>query len=337
MTEDYIRLFSQTAIADLDKNTMVSIKKSEDVEKLLSVLYENSLSSLPVIDGEGKRVIGFVDTNDVLSLLTKLKLSSDSSDDDIRLYSIGFLNSNVNNIMDEKKKDQFVVVLEEQSLFEVLKLYANGVHRLALLTVFSDIENIVSQSNVIKFLNNNLSVLGQLGDTTIGSALIKPFLPSKESLITTKSSTLTIDSFKIMNNHKCSAIPVLEDSTNKIIGTLSVNDLYGINQSTIKLLLNPTGEFINLDNSKIKSNKNKPDHQIVLKLNNTFKEAIQIISNNKVHRVWIVDDNNIPISLISLTDICKIIVEAPYLLLEDQQTNNNNQRNSDNSTTTQNK
>ncbi|KAK5574937.1 hypothetical protein RB653_010191 [Dictyostelium firmibasis] len=327
MTEDYLRLFSQTAIADLDKNTMISIKKSEDVEKLLSVLYENSLSSLPVIDGEGKRVIGFVDTNDVLSLLTKLKLTSESTEDDIRLYSIGFLNSNVNNIMDEKKKDQFVVVLEEQSLFEVLKLYANGVHRLALLTVFSDIENIVSQSNVIKFLNNNLSVLGPLGDTKIGSTLIKPFLPSKESLITTKSSTLAIDSFKIMNTHKCSAIPVLEDSTNKIIGTLSVNDLYGINQSTIKLLLNTTVEFIDFDNNKIKSNKNKPNHQIVLKLGNTFKEAIQMISNNKVHRIWIVDDNNVPISLISLTDICKIIVEAPYLL-DGQETNvNNNQVN----------
>ncbi|EGC40456.1 hypothetical protein DICPUDRAFT_96258 [Dictyostelium purpureum] len=343
--DDYIRIFSQTAIGDIiEKDQFISIKKTESVEKLLELLYQHSLTCLPVVeggeDGERTRVVGFVDTNDVLQLMSKMfdTIDKNSTDENIRLFSIAFLYSNVHNIMNVSKKDQFQVVLEEQSLLEVLRLYSTGIHRVALLSVFSEIENIVSQSQVIKFLSKNLSVLGEtLEFATIRELL--PFLTPKESLITTKASTMTIDSFKLMNLHKISAVPVLNDNDNKIIGNLSINDLYGLKESTIKLLLEPTLSFLNINqnnqhnNNDLLQNKNKPDHPVVLTLNDTFKDAIERVSQNKIHRVWIVDDNNVPISLISLTDICKLIVESPYcdIIEEEKSKERYQQQHEDNS------
>ncbi|KAF2074460.1 hypothetical protein CYY_004242 [Polysphondylium violaceum] len=312
--EDYYKIFHQTAISDIisKEETLIGINKNSSVEELLSVLFKYSLSSVPVVnDSTGKsRVIGFVDTNDILTLLVKLyeKVNEQGvNEDDIRLLSIAFLHTSISNIMDISKKDQFTVVLEEQSLLEVLKLYSKGIHRVALLSVFSDIETIVSQSNVINFISNNVSLLSGVKDLKISQLL--PMLVSRESLITTKDSDLTICSFKSMKTNHVSAVPVL-DSNKSIVGTLSINDLYGLKERKVnQALLKPTLEFI--QNKDTDPNKNKPLNPVVLKLDDTFKDAIELLSKYKVHRVWVVDEHNTPLSVISLTDICNIIVNPP--------------------------
>eukprot|EP01132_Coremiostelium_polycephalum_P007396 gene7396-9088_t len=314
MEEDYIRIFSQTAIADCvsKEQKLIGVKKMASVEELLMVLYNHSLSSVPVIDTEiGKgRVIGFVDTNDVLALLVKLCEKIESPDFDLRLLSIAFLHTTVSNIMDLSKKDEFTVVLEEQSLMEILKLYAKGVHRVALLSVFSDIEDIVSQSNVIRFLSDNLSVLGPLETVSIGDLL--PYLVQKESVVVSYGDELVIHSLRKMHQNHVTAVPILNRTNLEITGTLSINDLNGLKEDNIDILLKTTNEFLGCKmNHQIEQNKNKPSHPVILKLDNTFRDAIQMLAQYKIHRIWVVDDFNRPISIVSLTDVCSIITNPP--------------------------
>ncbi|KYQ90236.1 hypothetical protein DLAC_08838 [Tieghemostelium lacteum] len=318
MEQDYFRILSQTAIADIINrdSQLITIKKSQDVEELLKKLNEYSYTSLPVTESSNSRVIGFVDTNDILTLLIKLFEKIDSSEgsqltsggtDDIKLLSIAFLHSSVSNIMDISKKDEFTVVLEEQNLLEVMKLYSRGLHRVALLSVFSDIREIVSQSNVIDFISRNTSLLGRLELMPIQILFDQHVIVTRSQLIETNENLSAITSFRLMNQYRVSACAVVDDHNN-ITGTLSINDLAGLNENNLDLLLKSTKDFISRDNQL---NKNKPSEPIVLSLNNTFKDVIMTLSQKKVHRVWIVDQSKCPISLISLTDVCKIIISPP--------------------------
>eukprot|EP01133_Synstelium_polycarpum_P015289 gene15289-18102_t len=260
--DECFKVFSQTSISDIiKKDTLVAVNKTASVEEVLKVLHQHSLTSAPIIDPDTgrNRVIGFVDTNDVLALLVRLCEKVDVANMELRLLSIAFLHTSVSNIMDLSKKDQFVVCLEEQSILEVLKLYAKGIHRVALLSVFSDIEDI---------------------NTTIRDLL--PILVGPEEVVTVNHSDLAIESFRKMNQRKVTAVPVLNE-TQQVVGTLSINDLSGLNEDNIDLLLQSTDRFISRNND-IEPNKNKPSHPIVITLDQTFREAIKMLSEYKVHR-----------------------------------------------------
>ncbi|EFA85762.1 hypothetical protein PPL_00992 [Heterostelium album PN500] len=312
MTEEYDKnVFIKTSIADIiSKDPLIAVPNTATVEELLKVLHKHSLTSCPVVnpDTGRNRVIGFVDTNDVLALLAKLTKNVDRQTSDLRLISIGFLSSSVANIMDLSKKDQFTVVLEEQSMFEVMKVYAKGVHRVALLSVFSDIDDIVSQSCVVSFIASNVSVLGSLANKKIEDLL--DHLVHQSELVTTSSSELVIRSFQKMNDAGVTAVPVLDHENGSIVGTLSINDLSSINEENIDLLLQSTEKFISR-NVFIDQNKHKPAYPIILGVKDTFKDAIEMLAKFKIHRVWIVDRNRKPISILSLTDVCKILTEPP--------------------------
>ncbi|GAM28030.1 hypothetical protein SAMD00019534_112060, partial [Acytostelium subglobosum LB1] len=311
MMEDYQKVYTQTSISDIiKKETLIAVEKTATVQELLAVLHKHCLTSVPVVDSDtGKnRVIGFVDTNDVLALLVKICENASVCHHAMRLLSIGFLHTTVSNIMDLSKKDQFTVVLEEQSLFEVMKMYARGVYRVALLSIFSDIEDIVSQSAVISFIADNVSVLGTLKNKTILDLL--PQLVDKADVISTQASTLVYDTFKSMHHHGVTAVPVLSDQTGQIIGTLSINDLSSLKEDNMDLLLQSTERFISR-NDMLDPNKHKPSYPIIISVKDTLTHAIEMLAKYKIHRLWIVDEHRKPISILSLTDVCKIITEPP--------------------------
>jgi CBS domain-containing protein len=51
---------------------------------------------------------------------------------------------------------------------------------------------------------------------------------------------------------------------------------------------------------------------ITVTADSTFDEVVKILAENKIHRVWVVDDGK-PVGLVSTTDIMKILtrVEPP--------------------------
>jgi len=85
------------------------------------------------------------------------------------------------------------------------------------------------------------------------------------------------------------------DENGVIVGTLSSADLRGFTHEKLGNILLPVLEFL-----KAQGTHRAP---VVCEPSISIKEVVALMINEKVHRVWLVDDDNKPVGVVSMTDI----------------------------------
>ena len=118
-----------------------------------------------------------------------------------------------------------------------------------------------------------------------------------------------------------SAIAVVDEISNELVGNLSASDLRGLTNETFKIVRTPVLSFLKKQVGKRGScfysiglncycclHKQRGEEAVVNKCTgeDSLESVINTIVSHRHHRVWVVDSKNRPIGVISLTDICKI-------------------------------
>jgi CBS domain-containing protein len=86
---------------------------------------------------------------------------------------------------------------------------------------------------------------------------------------------------------------------------LSASDLRGLNKETLPLLDGPLVHFL----SHVKrSNIKKINEGGIATRDYTVERAVRQMLSTRIHRVWIVDDNSVPIGCVSMSDVLAILV-----------------------------
>jgi len=116
-------------------------------------------------------------------------------------------------------------------------------------------------------------------------------------IVTVKATDTALNSFKVMNDSKISAAPIV-DQQGHFIATLSVSDLKGLTAETFDTLLGSTQAFA-------ERHSVGPHPPLVCSPTDTFGYAISMIGLSRVHRVWILNADKHPVGVITLTDICR--------------------------------
>ena len=131
----------------------------------------------------------------------------------------------------------------------------------------------------------------------------------KENIISIEADCLTIDALKLMSLHSVTSIAVV-DNDGGIIGNISMTDIKFIFQkqkfitlwsscvNMITTILTQTG-IDNCGRDRVPVFYVSPE--------STLQSAIEKIVATKVHRVWIVTSNQLPVGVVSIGDILKII------------------------------
>lgn len=99
--------------------------------------------------------------------------------------------------------------------------------------------------------------------------------------------------------YNISAVPVLDDEQH-VVATLSVSDLRGLTSSTLSRLTSPVFEFLE---SESRVNGVCVDQVRALQGSATVGQAVEMMLENGIHRVWIVDDEERFGGVVSLSDV----------------------------------
>lgn len=232
-----------------------------------------------------------------------------------------FKSTQVKSIVKSYRWAPYIPVSTEGSMLSVLLLLSK--YRLRNVPIIEPgkplIKNFITQSAVVQGLEQckgrdwfdciSVHPITELG---------LPFV-SKDKVISSQSNELVLEAFKKMKDNQIGGLPVVEGPTKKIVGNVSIKDIRflllkqklftNFRKLTVKDFMN-TIATTSEDNKKIIS-------PITCKLGSTLGEVISTLSSKCVHRIYVVDDDNNVIGIITLRDVIScFITEPPNYLME---------------------
>jgi len=287
---DIVHTLAELTLSSFSTQTRcpVALEADFSVKEALKTFSTEKVLSCPI-----KEVHSFLDLFDLLSYLLDLwEDNQEAEKDNVAKLGEKFLNHNICDLTDRSENDEYAALLCTENADKLVHLFGLGVHRVALLDIQGGLTNIISQSDVVKYLNSNIQLLGENATKPIKSLN----MISTDDLVVAQADQSTISAFKLLATYLISAVPLV-DKRGVLIGTLSVSDLKFLQDDLSPLLLSA---------SQYKSIQ-EPKPNIVCTRESTLEEVIAKLANSNVHRVWVVDDEDKPISVISITNICEFL------------------------------
>lgn len=295
----------------LSSKKLVHVKPNQTVEEVLDILSSNNITSVPVMSEDGNIVHGFVDVLDLVAFLVETcikPLTITATGESRRLTTDNmmmiqkrtkdFKLKQVTDIIDLSKRNPFRSFSEDTKLSQVIEAFQNGIHRVAVTSATnkSQIIGIFSQSDLIHLVSKDI------GKFKLDKEL-SGMVHKSSNVITAPATAPTIEVFMLMHQSNVSSIGIVAHD-GSLIGTLSASDIKFKIEKDLRELLGPVQEYINV----IHTEKRHPsDYLVSVKPNLKIRELVQSLCKEHIHRVFIVDDHNKPLHVISLTDLAREI------------------------------
>ncbi|CAE5964832.1 unnamed protein product [Arabidopsis arenosa] len=221
------------------------------------------------------------------------------------------------------------------SIMDCMEMLSKGIHRV-LVPLDSNIENItgpelvesasayamLTQMDLISFFLDRSSELhGILSHTVTHLSAIH------NTVLALTSQARVKDAIKCMSTEMLNAVPIVEASTEeedhkqlvdgknrRVLGTFSASDLKGCHLATLRswLPLNALDFVEKIPRTPLfTAATSTPGRELVTcHVTSTLAQVIHMVTTKRVHRVWVVNQNDRLQGLVSLTDIIATVRSA---------------------------
>ncbi|KAK8567255.1 hypothetical protein V6N13_105235 [Hibiscus sabdariffa] len=226
-----------------------------------------------------------------------------------------FKSTAVKSIVKSYRWAPFIPVATDSSMLSVLLLLSK--YRLRNVPVIEvgtpEIKNYITQSAIVGGLEG---CKGRDWFDCITARPISdmglPFMPPNE-VISVQSDDLILEAFKRMRDNQVGGLAVVEGPGKKIVGNVSIRDIR-------HLLLKPE-LFSNFRQLTVKDfisivvstgqEVGRPTTPVTCKVDSTLGSVIQSLATKKVHRIYVVVDENEVIGVITLRDVISCFIYEP--------------------------
>jgi CBS domain-containing protein len=165
----------------------------------------------------------------------------------------------------------------------------------------------LSQSDVVQFLHANNHMLGEILDapaSDVANRGLRLQANGRYELLERPSSITihdrALDAFRKIHRDRVNAVAVINDD-GCLVGEVSAADMRGLNRDRVDDLMRPIVAFLNT------SLGGMPE-PLTCRSKFTLSQVMAGITRSKTHRVWLVDDDEVPIGVITLTDILSMFL-----------------------------
>jgi len=178
------------------------------------------------------------------------------------------------------------------------------VHRIPIINIEGELISVITQSHLVRELYKNFSKFD------IASQTVQDLKLGYKEVLSIRSDAKAIEGFNTIYEKKVSGLAVV-DGTGKLVGNLSATDMrnVGADINFLSRVFKSTEEFLKLG-PKGEQALEKP---ICCKPTATVGEAVAELVSTKTHRIYVVDDNNVPIGVISLGDVLEAVKNSVKL------------------------
>jgi len=292
-----------------DKKWLVSVNSSDSVQSVLGTLSQYNVTSVPIFDNQTKNFVSLVSTMDLVAFLAFDTYFKRHKKDEVK-FEVHYpdLNKPIIDIMREQNAktelhnpSMTITIDEHSTIRQVLEIFSQGVHRVIVGTSgIPEKTKILSQADLVLFLLDRfdkfpdalkepLDKLGLVNDGRMTSKIVA--MSSRNS---------ALEGFRKIYRQGISAVAILEEGSDNLIGTLSASDIRGMKIEQLSLVMEPVVEYLH-------KKYPHPRPLVTVTAKSTLKEVLEKQILGKVHRVWIIDAHNHPIGVVTMTDAIRII------------------------------
>lgn len=293
---------------------LISVKPSQNVEEVLDILTTNNITSVPVMSEDGLMVLGFLDVLDLVAFLVQTCIKSLTltatgesrsltTDNMMMIHkrTKDFKLKQVTDIIDLSKRNPFHSFSEDTKLSKVIEAFQSGVHRVAVTnaTNRSQLTGIFSQSDLIQLVSKDINKFKL--DQEVSRMVNK-----SSNVVVAPADAPTIEVFMLMHQQNVSSVGIVNHE-GSLLGALSASDIKFKVEKDLRELLSPVQQYLNV----VHVEKRHPANFLVsVKPTAKVSELIQSLCKEHIHRVFVVDENNKPLHVVSLTDLAREIQQT---------------------------
>eukprot|EP00698_Gefionella_okellyi_P004600 TRINITY_DN14207_c0_g1_i1.p1 TRINITY_DN14207_c0_g1~~TRINITY_DN14207_c0_g1_i1.p1 ORF type:complete len:372 (+),score=80.17 TRINITY_DN14207_c0_g1_i1:58-1173(+) len=324
-----VKSLAEATLADVlvekPKIPIISLSTSDTIADAMKTLSKNHILAAPVLltgsieDTEDSAATDvFMGTIDVLDLLNSVvdEFSADSRVLPLhgkmrweKFHEVAreFTSKSVFTVSSQLGTSELAYRgLEHQLLLQVIQdafvtpSHTRHVHRVAVLNPSGQVIRIVSQSDIVRFLDHHADKWEALGR----KSLLELGLADK-ALVTIAEDETALAAFQKIRAENVTAAAVV-DHQGKLVSNISASDLRGLHVDTFDRLLKPVKEFLLLGHYD-KTYLHLPP-PLTCSRESHFKDAVHLLASSGKHRLYVVSDRMIPAGVVTLTDVLRVLI-----------------------------
>lgn len=181
-----------------------------------------------------------------------------------------------------------------------------GVHRVPVLSTRGRVKKIITQSGLVALLDKALADVGLLTACTLEELGL-----ARKSVVTVQLDDITLKAWHQMHTRNISAVGVIndpEEGGGKLVACITATD--------VRWMIDPD-HFAKGALSVRRFLEEKVKHRghslVTCYADTPLGVVIRRVARAKVHRVFVVDDSDLPIGVVSLRDILRVVASPPTL------------------------
>jgi CBS domain-containing protein len=276
------------------------VNEKTTVEECLDLLVSKKILSVPIYDLHKKTWVGIIDMYQIMTFMAFVAYSPDTQ---ISLESVlekVDLSKPVVSLLGStgmKESDDIYslwILSSNSSIKEPMEYLGKGIYRILVTSEDLNFAKIITQTDLIRFIHKNWDQFGDYKNCSLkdNNSLVS-FI---KHVHTVHSNTPAIQGFQLMRLKQVNALAVV-NGLGHVISTLSDADLRGLTHSQLSNL------FLSIEEYLSWAHKGEVRKPVVCQATDKLKTVVDLLVNEKVHRVWVVDAEMKPIGVVSMTDI----------------------------------
>jgi CBS domain-containing protein len=305
--EAWHKLLESTSIKSViseKRRDLISIPSRGNVSDALRLMELENILSLPVIDHDVNKFIGFIDVLDIAGYVLALWRKISPELDEKRFPADMYMNHSVSEVLNFSHWNYPVFISENASMRELLAMlnepkYHQRLHRVAVVRD-SKVVNVISQSDILGFVYENVKLIPDiLANKTLEELkFVRP-------LIYVRIDSPFVDALEILYKNKISGL-ALVDNEFHLRGNFSASDLRGMSPTSFHYF---NGSVLMFLAKGTHSSGSRPS--LDTPPTTTLREAILSLKRNKIHRIYVADQSDRPLGLVTISDVISVLNVLP--------------------------
>jgi len=314
------------------KHNLIRALSTAPLEEVLDIMKTNNISGLPIYDISKRKYIGILNFFDILVFIAFGSFKKEILKSEFEKEKISFPKTMAGDLLGISNSEKFIWNFEsEDSLEAALEPFCKGVHRVIVnkrkKTTPSQVKGskkeqieaqversssvgivgpptsevkhrLLSQIDVVTFLYRWASdcSLPMLQRSLSELSLVTTLRGGSHSLVIVPETFTALDTMQKMYHSKVNAVGIV-DGEGRLIANLSTTDLRYLTRDKYTSVFLPVTLFLHQLQGQ------KAAKPITAHPSSIFDEVMLKVVAGKVKRVWVVDEKEIPIGVVTLTDI----------------------------------
>lgn len=306
--KDFLRNTKVSTLFPKDRPKILTVNSQTSVSEALELLVSHKILSLPVFDDKQQNFSCFIDMLDIVNhIMESLKEAEITGGGFAEMLKTSekLTKITVEDVGGASGRNPYYPIDENAPLLTAVRLMAdNKVHRIPVVGSDpmrkADLITIITQSQVADIALKNIKKF------TFSSSTVGDFKLGIKEVCTIDKSEKAIEAFKLIHHKRISGVGIVDNGV--LIGNISASDIrhIGPTASLISRLFLPVEEYLKF----IPENKEAlvPGPYCVLPAA-TFEEVLTKMVMLRIHRMYVINQERVPIGVISLSDVLAAIIE----------------------------